>query len=180
MCDMAHDGDGATEASFTSDAEGLIYVVLQMAVWVMDEVRCVELQTAVQHEYGGASSVFVLEVRFPGDEDWAVVAMKSLTADYADGTVNSYTFVPGQRQLEEGMGTRRELEVARKLATAPPAIKDDPSPNRRHLGTLVCPSGYSDITNGNSWWCVALVIALTLTLTLTFTLTPHPLPSPLT
>ena len=84
MCDMAHDGDGATEASFTSDAEGLIYVVLQMAVWVMDEVRCVELQTAVQHEYGGASSVFVLEVRFPGDEDWAVVAMKSLTADYAD------------------------------------------------------------------------------------------------
>ena len=175
MCDMAHDGDGATEASFTSDAEGLIYVVLQMAVWVMDEVRCVELQTAVQHEYGGASSVFVLEVRFPGDEDWAVVAMKSLTADYADGTVNnSYTFVPGQRQLEEGMGTRRELEVARKLATAPPAIKDDPSPNRRHLGTLVCPSGYYDSTNGNSWWCVALVIALTLTLTLT----PHPHPHP--
>ena len=155
MCDMAHDGDGATEASFTSDAEGLIYVVLQMAVWVMDEVRCVELQTAVQHEYGGASSVFILEVRFPGDEDWAVVAMKSLTADYADGTVNSsYTFVPGQRQLEEGMGTRRELEVARKLATAPPTIKDDPAPNRRHLGTLVCPSGYSDSTNGNSWWCV--------------------------
>ena len=104
MCDIAHDGDGATEASFTSDEQGLIYVVLQMAVWarafaqkaghyarplpppiycpstghdtlqraragplrrhpvrepancatqVMDEVRCVELQTAVQHQYGG-------------------------------------------------------------------------------------------------------------------------------
>ena len=101
MCDMAHDGDGATEGSFTSDEEGMIYVVLQMAVWVMDEVRCVELQTAVQHEYGGASSIFILEVKFPGDDDWSVVAMKSLTADYADGTVNSsYTFAPGLRQLD--------------------------------------------------------------------------------
>eukprot|EP00964_Phaeocystis_antarctica_P104794 scaffold69889_cov63-Phaeocystis_antarctica.AAC.1 len=151
MCDMAHDGDGATEASFTSDADGLIYVVLQMAVWVMDEVRCVELQTAVQHQYGGASSIFILEFKFPGDDDWMVVGMKSLTADYADGTVNSsYTFAPGQRQLQEDSGSRRELEVVRKLEAATAEASDGASSNRRHLHALVCPTGYYDSTNGNA------------------------------
>ena len=155
MCDMAHDGDGATEASFTSDADGLIYVVLQMAVWVMDEVRCVELQTAVQHQYGGASSVFILEIKFPGAEDWAVVAMKSLTADYADGTVNSsYTFAPGQRQLKQDSDSRQELEVTRKLEAAPAEPSDGASSNRRQLATLECPSGNYDSTNGNSQFCL--------------------------
>ena len=177
MCDMAHDGDGATEGSFTSDEEGMIYVVLQMAVWVMDEVRCVELQTAVQHEYGGASSIFILEVKFPGDDDWSVVAMKSLTADYADGTVNSsYTFAPGLRQLKEDISTHRELEVARKLEAAPAEAEDSSSSNRRHLAALVCPAGYYDSTNGNSQWCLlgsnqTLTLTLTPTLILTLTLT---------
>lgn len=89
--------------------------------------------------------MFILEVKFPGDEDWAVVGMKSLNADYA--TANStYTFSPGQTE-----------------ETAPDEASNSSSSARRRLesrsifggSTVECPSGYYDSTRGDSfyWLC---------------------------